>query len=113
MPNTSRAITVSANRNVCVRVLETLSSTNATPTERSVIDSKRLTLITARQLLSALNQRQWPFRERSRAYIQGRNFEHPLEFCEMDRTFRRGLQIGPPGNRPDPSTLNHRLTPKS
>src|SRR5437764_13822932 len=62
MPRTNNAATVSASRNVCVRVFVTLSSTKATLAERSVIEFKRLTLIIARQLLSGPGQLQWPSR---------------------------------------------------
>src|SRR6185436_6889135 len=100
-PNTTKAMTVSPSSKVWVRALDTLSSTNATPTERSVIDSKRLTLITARQLLSAPVQRLWPSQARSRACTRGRTREHPRESCEMDQTSRPVFRTGSPGNPRD------------
>src|SRR3981081_3092262 len=90
MPSTSSATTVSASRNVCVRVLDILSSTKATPAGRSVTDSKRLILITGRQLLSAPGRLQWPSQEQSRACTPDRNLASQLGFFETDRILPRG-----------------------
>src|SRR5205807_3807293 len=97
MPSTSNAITVNASRNVCVRVLETLSSTNATPAGRSATDSRRFILITGRQLLSVPVLPQWPSPARSRACNPDRNHASQLESCETDRTFLRASQNALPG----------------
>src|SRR5437870_2643495 len=101
MPSTSNAITVNANRNVCVPALETLSSTNATPAGRSATDSRRFILITGRQLLSVPVPPQWPSPAQSRACSPDRNHASQFESCEMDRTFPRVTQNGWPGIRPD------------
>src|SRR5437879_13805427 len=113
MPSTSKAITVRANKNVCVRVLETLSSTNATPAVRSVTDSRRFTLITGRQLLSVLVRRQWPSPARSLACIRDRNRDCQLESCETDRTFQRVFQSAWTKTQPVLSVLNRHRKPKS
>src|SRR6266446_10153849 len=113
MPSTSKAITVRANKNVCVRVLETLSSTNATPAGRSVTDSRRFTLITGRQLLSVLVRRQWPSPAQSLACIQDRNRDCQLESCETDRTFQRVFQNAWTRIRLVLSVLSRHRKPKS
>src|SRR5437899_8338490 len=113
MPSTSKAITVRANKNVCVRVLETLSSTNATPAGRSVTDSRRFTLITGRQLLSVLVRRQWPSPARSLACIRDRNRDCQLESCETDRTFQRVFQSAWTKTQPLHTDLNRQRKTKS
>src|SRR6266851_560739 len=113
MPSTSSAITVSTSRNVCVRVLDTLSSTNATPAGRSVTDSKRLILITGRQLLSAPGRLQWPSQERSRACTPDRNLASQLGFFETDRILQRESRSAWPETPPDLSTSNRHRKPKS
>src|SRR5437879_3657083 len=113
MPSTNNAITVRANKNVWVRVLETLSSTNATPAGRSVTDSRRFTLITGRQLLSVLVRRQWPSPARSLACIRDRNRDCQLESCETDRTFQRLFQSAWTRIRPALSVLNRHPIPES
>src|SRR5712692_2924059 len=113
MPSTSKAITVRANKNVCVRVLETLSSTNATPAGRSVTDSRRFTLITGRQLLSVLVRPQWPSPARSLACIRDRNRDCQPESCGTDRTFQRVLQSAWTGIQPALSVWNRHPIPES
>src|SRR5260370_662724 len=113
MPSTSRATTVSASRNVCVRVLDTLSSTNATPAERSVTESKRFTLITGRQLLSAPSRRQLPSLARSRACTPDRNLWSQHGSFETGRIFQRGPQNASPKSPPDLSAWNLHPKPKS
>src|SRR4030081_1465192 len=96
-------MTVKASRKVCVRVLETLSSTNATPAGRSVTDSRRFILITGRQLLSVPVQPQWPFPARSRACIPGQTHASRYESSETDRKLLQGFQTvlteTPPGRQ--------------
>src|SRR3989442_189023 len=106
-------MTVKASRNVCVRVLETLSSTKATPAGRSVTDSRRFILITGRQLLSAPVQPQLPFPARSRACTPGRNRGRRLESSETDQTYRRESQSAWPEILSDLSISNRRLKSKS
>src|SRR5438309_5470328 len=113
MPSTIKAMTVRANRNVCVRVLETLSSTNATPAGRSVTDSRRFTLITGRQLLSVLIRRQWPSPARSLACIRDRNRDCQPESCGTDRTFQRVFQSAWTRIQPALSVLSRHPKPES
>src|SRR6266446_3742243 len=113
MPSTSSATTVSASRNVCVRVLDTLSSTNATPAGRSVTDSKRLILITGRQLLSAPGRLQWPSQERSRACTPGRNLSSQLGFFETDRKLPRESRNVWRETQPNLLVSNHHRKPES
>src|SRR5229473_970232 len=113
MPSTRSAITVRISRNVCVRVLETLSSTNATPVGRSVTDSKRLILITGRQLLSAPGRLRWPSQERSRACTPDRNLASQLGFFETDRILPRESRSVGPETPPDLSVLSRHQTPIS
>src|SRR5258708_39052108 len=113
MPSTSNAITVSTSRNVCVRVLDTRSSTNATPAGRSVTDSKRLILIPGRQLLSAPGRLQWPSQELSRACTPDRNLASQLGFFETDRILPQESRSVGPETPPDLSVLNRHHTPIS
>src|SRR5262249_55900692 len=94
-------------------VLETLSSTNATPAERSVTESRRFTLITGRQLLSAPVRRQSPSPAQSRACTPDRNLSSQLGFFETGRKFRLGPQSALPGNPTDLSIWNRHPKPKS
>src|SRR5258707_10590071 len=112
MPSTSNALTVSTSRNVCVRVLDTRSSTNATPAGRSVTDSKRLILITGRQLLSAPGRLQWPSQERSRACTPDRSLASQLGFFETDRILPQESRNVWRETRPDLSVSNHHRKPK-
>src|SRR5581483_6600175 len=99
MPRTSNATTVNTSNKVWVRVLETLSSTNETAAGRSVIDSKRLTLIIARQLLSA------PDRPRSPSPAQ-------CPACTRDRKPRRECRIASTENQSGRPALSRHLKPK-
>src|SRR6266480_7739806 len=113
MPSTNNAITVRASRNVCVRVLDTLSSTNATPAGRSVTDSKRLILITGRQLLPPPARRQWPSQEQSRACTPDQNPSSQLGFFETDQILPQGFRSVWLETPPDLSASNRRRKPKS
>src|SRR5688572_25741576 len=84
MPSTIKPNTVSASSNVCMRGLETLSSTSATPWGRSVTDSSRFILIMP-QLLSGRDQPQLPSPARSLAYSPDQTSGHQLQSAGKDR----------------------------
>src|SRR5688572_22195959 len=103
MPSTVNASTVTASRNVCIRGLETLSSTSATPCGRSVTDSSRFILIMP-QLLSGRDQPQLPSPARSLSCSLDQTSANQLQSGGRDQRLRQESQNGPPESQPGPAT---------